>query len=191
LKAAWHDLVEAAMGKEFANAVVTTDFRASAIGMEPLFDYREIESYLMIAGQRVSGGENRFAKQLTSPSTQRNVEKKVCNYLSFRTGENVTNVDETTLIRESQRISRAYPEMCIFKFFKAALDERMIGEVTTPEAQSAYAAQIPPKKGRKAQTVTPQDVARIEYDSVFGEGAFDANCKKLLPSSQLAIWPSL
>jgi hypothetical protein len=182
-------LVEEAMGKEFANAVVTTDFRASAIGMEPLFDYREIEDYLVIAGQRVSGGENRFAKQIASLNTRKNVEKKVCNYLGFRSGEKITSVDEATLIRESQRISRAYPEICIFKFFKAALDEKMVGSVTTPEAQFAYVSRIPSKKGKKSPTVTPQDVAQIEYDTIFGEGAFDALQKTstLQPARDMAF----
>ncbi|MCL6543164.1 MAG: hypothetical protein K6T87_21650, partial [Roseiflexus sp.] len=182
-------LVEEAMGKEFANAVVTTDFRASAIGMEPLFDYREIEDYLVIAGQRVSGGENRFAKQIASPNTRKNVEKKVCNYLGFRSGKKIASVDEATLIRESQRISRAYPEICIFKFFKAALDEKMVGNVTTPEAQSAYVSRIPSKKGKKSSTVTPKDVARIEYDTIFGEGAFDALQKTstLQPARDMAF----
>jgi len=182
-------LVEEAMGKEFANAVVTTDFRASAIGMEPLFDYREIEDYLNIAGQRVSGGENRFAKQIKSPNTRKNVEKMVCKYLSFSSGKEITSFDEDTLIRQSQRISRAYPEMCIFKFFKAALDEKMVGNVTTPEAQYAYVSRIPSKKGKKHSTVTPQDVARIEYDTIFGEGAFDALQKTstLQPARDMAF----
>jgi hypothetical protein len=182
-------LVEEAMGKEFSNVVVTTDFRASAIGMEPLFDYREIEAYLTKAGQRVSGGENRFGKRIASPSGRSAVEKMICDYFNFRLGEKVTSVDEATLMRESQRISRAYPEMCIFKFFKAALDEKMVGDVTTPETQFEYAALIPPKKGRKPQAVTPQDIARIEYDSVFGEGAFDALQKTstLQPARDMAF----
>lgn len=165
-------LIDTAMGKEFANAVVTTDFRASAIGMPPLFDFREIQAYLTKASERVTGGENRFTKRIASPSTRTDVEKTVRNYLSFRTGEKDPNMDEAILIHESQRISRAYPEMCVFKFFKAALDEALIGDVTTPEAQLIYAAQIPLGKGKKQQAVTPQGVAQVEYDAVFGAGAY-------------------
>ncbi|MBN1874656.1 MAG: hypothetical protein JXA33_10535 [Anaerolineae bacterium] len=182
-------LIEQAMGKEFANAVVTTDFRASAIGMPPLFDYREIELYLKKASKRVGGGENRFTKRIASPSTRAGVEKTVCNYLSFRTGETEPAVDEATLIRESQRISRAYPEMCVFKFFKAALDDGLIGAVTTPEAQLTYAACISPGKGKRPPVVTPQAVAQVEYDKIFGAGAFTALQKTstLQPARDMAF----
>ncbi len=181
-------LVESAMGQDFANAVVTPDFRASAIGMEPLFDYREIEAYLAKAGQRVGGGENRFTKRIASSSGRAGVEKMVRAYLGFR-GQTVSEIDEATLLRESQRISRAYPEMCIFKFFKAAVDEELVGDVITPEAHSTYAPLISPKRGRKPQPVTPQDVARLEYDQVFGEGAFEALKKTstLQPARDMAF----
>ena len=183
-------LIEAAMGTEFANAVVTTDFRASAIGMQPLFDYRQIRQYLSKAAQRVRGGENRFVKRIESASGRPGVERMVCSYLGFRLGGTVSNVDAATLIRESRRISRAYPEMCVFKFFKAALDADLIGEMVTPEAQRDYAALLPPsEKGNKPRSVTPQAVAQIEYDRVFGDGAFAALLKTstLQPARDMAF----
>ncbi|MDY7078242.1 MAG: hypothetical protein SXV54_15105 [Chloroflexota bacterium] len=183
-------LIETAMGKEFANAVVTKDFRASAIGMPPLFDYREIREYLAKAAERVGGGENRFTKRIASPSTRPSVEKMVRSYLGFCTGEKVSTVDEATLVRESQRSSRAYPEMCVFKFFKAALDAALIGKVVTPEAQLAYAALLPlPEKGKKPRAVTPQAVAQVEYNKVFGSGAFESLQKTstLQPARDMAF----
>jgi hypothetical protein len=183
-------LVETAMGKEFANAVVTTDFRASAIGMTPLFDYGEIREYLAKAAGRVTGGENRFAKRIESPSSRSGVENTIGSYLGFRTGETISSVDETTLIRESQRISRAYPEMCIFKFFKAAVDLELMGEVVTSDAQVRYAPLLPlPEKGKKVHSVTPQVIAQIEYDKVFGAGAFESLQKTstLQPARDMAL----
>lgn len=183
-------LIEAAMGTEFANAVVTTDFRFSVIGMQPLFDYREIGQYLSKAAQRVKGGENRFAKRIESANERPGVEGMVCSYLDFRSGKTISNVDEDTLTRESQRISRAYPEMCVFKFFKAALDADLIGEMVTPEAQRDYAALLPPSaKSNKPRSVTPQAVAQIEYDRVFGDGAFAALLKTstLHPARDMAF----
>lgn len=183
-------LVETAMGKEFANAVVTTDFRASAIGMTPLFDYREIREYLAKAAGRVTGGENRFAKRIESPSSRSGVENTIGSYLGFRTGETISSVDETTLIRESQRISRAYPEMCIFKFFKAAVDLELIGDVVTVDVQIQYAPLLPlPEKGKKVCDVTPQAVAQVEYDKVFGKGSFESLQKTstLQPAKDMAF----
>ncbi len=182
-------LVEKAMGTEFANAVVTTDFRASAIGMPSLFDYREIRQYLRKAAERVKGGENRFSKRIESSSGRPSVEKMVCNYLSLRLGQSVSSVDEDTLVRESQRISRAYPEICVFKFFKATLDADLIGEVVTSDAQSQYAALLPPGKGKKPAPVTPQAIAQVEYDKVFGAGAFASLLKTstLMPARDMAL----
>jgi len=182
--------IEAAMGTEFANAVVATDFRASAIGVPPLFDYREIHQYLSKAAERVKGGDNRFAKRIDTAGGRPGVEKMVCSYLSFRSGEDISVVDDTTLVRESQRISRAYPEMCIFKFFKAALDADFIGDVVTPEAQLEYAALLPtPAKSKRPKQVTPQAVAQTEYDRVFGDGAFAALLKTstLQPARDMAF----
>lgn len=167
-------LIETAMGKEFANAVVTTDFRASAIGMTPLFDYREIRAYLMKSAERVTGGENRFTKRLESRSGRLYVENTICSYLSFRSGTTVSSVDEATLIRESQRVSRAYPEMCIFKFFKAAIDLELIGDVVTDDTKLKYASLLPtPKTGKKNIDVTPMAVAQIEYENIFGKGSYE------------------
>ncbi len=183
-------LVETAMGKEFANVVVTTDFRASAIGMTPLFDYREIRAYLTKAAERVAGGENRFTKRIESRSSRSGVESTICSYLGFRTAETVSSVDDTTLIHESQRISRAYPEMCVFKFFKAALDADLFGDTVTVEAQIEYAPLLPAlEKGKNSPSVTPQAVAQIEYDKVFSAGAFGSLQKTstLQPARDMAL----
>ncbi|MEW6664399.1 MAG: hypothetical protein AB1512_04155 [Thermodesulfobacteriota bacterium] len=190
-------LVETAMGKDFARAVVTTDFRASAIAMPPLFDHREIEAYLTIAGTRVAGGENRFSKRLEGASSRAGVEKMIGNYLTLSTGKDVKTVKTDTLVRESQRISRAYPEMCIFKFFKAAIEAGIVGEAVTDEARAKYAFAAPrPSKDKRSVDVTPQVIAQIEYDKIFGDGSFDALMKTstLMPARDMALaidhyWP--
>lgn len=184
------ELMGTAMGKDFAQAVVTRDFRASAIAMLPLFDYREIEDYLTVAGTRVTGGENRFAKRIDSPSGRPGVEKMVSGYLSLSTGKSVASVKPEDVIRESQRISRAYPEMCVFKFFKSAIDEELVGKVVTDEAQANYANALPTeKKGKKSGNVTPEMIARIEYEKVFGKGSFDTLLKTstLMPARDMAL----
>jgi hypothetical protein len=181
-------LVEDAMGRDFASSVVTTDFRASAIAIPQLFDYREIKEYLSVAGMRVRGGENRFEKKLQSSGGRSQVEKMVRAYLRLPKDE---VLDEFRLARESQRISRAYPEMCIFKFFKAAMDLDLIGGTITDEAQAYYQTLLPPTQSstKKTARVTPQIVAQVEYDRVFGEGAFFAllGASTLMPARDMAL----
>ena len=184
------EIIENAMGKDFAQAVVTRDFRASPIAMLPLFDYREIEDYLTVAGTRVTGGENRFAKRIDSPSGRSGVEKMVSSYLNLSSGKNVESVKSKDLIRESQRISRAYPEMCIFKFFKSAIDEELIGQVVTDETQANYSNVLTiERKDKKSGNVTPEMIAQIEYEKVFGKGSFDALRKTstLMPARDMAL----
>ncbi len=191
------ELVETAMGKDFAKAVVTTDFRASAIAMPPLFDHREIEAYLAVAGTRVTGGENRFSKRIEGASSKAGIEKMVCNYLTLSTGKDVKSVKLDILVRESQRISRAYPEMCVFKFFKAAIDAEIVGEAVADAMLAKYASDLPkPGKGKKPVNITPQMITQIEYDRTFGKGAFDALMKTstLMPARDMALtidhyWP--
>lgn len=184
------DLVKIAMGKDFAKAVVTTDFRASAMAMPPLFDHREIKAYLTVAGTRVAGGENRFSRRIESASSKAGVEKMVCNYLTLSTGKDVKSVKPDNLVRESQRISRAYPEMGIFKFFKAAIDAELVGEAVSDVAQARYIAALPKSgKGKRPVNVTPQMIAQIEYDKVFGDGTFHALMKTstLMPARDMAL----
>jgi len=183
-------LVKTAMGERFAEAVVTTDFRASAIGMPPLFDCREIEQYLEVAGRRVAGGEKRFAKRLETPAGRPGVEKMVRDYLGMSTGQDVGAVETSIVVRESQRISRAYPEMCLFKFFKAAIDPDMVGEEVTDEAVLKYAVFLPePKGSKKPIDITPQAIAQVEYDQVFGKEAFASLQKTstLMPARDMAL----
>lgn len=182
-------LVEDAMGKSFASAVVTTSFLRSSIAMPPLFDYREVGQYLTVAGSRVTGGESRYVKRLSTPSGKPQVEKLVRKYLTLAKGHEPEEFTEADLVRESQRISRAHPEMCIFKFFKAAMDSEMTGEMVNDDAQSHYSAFLPKvEEGKRQAKVTPQFVTQIEYDRLFGQGAF-ASLRKtstLMPARDMA-----
>src|SRR5439155_24402344 len=69
-------------------------------------------------------------------------------------------------------IGAAQPEMCVFKFFKAALDSELLGNEVTPEAKETYAAFAAGGGKKKTSQVTPQSVARAEYDKVFGVDAY-------------------
>jgi hypothetical protein len=153
--------------------------------------------YLAVAGTRVTGGENRFSKRIENASGRAGIEKMVCSYLSLSTGQDVKTVKTNILVRESQRISRAYPEICVFKFFKASIDAETVGEAVTDAARAKYVAALTkPGKGKKSGDVTPQIVAQVEYDKVFGEGAFDALMKTstLMPARDMVLtidyyWP--
>lgn len=181
--------IEKVMGTDFASAIVATDFTSSAISMPPLYDYKEIKDYLQVAGTRVKGGDNRFAKKLQSSSGRSEVEKNVKSYLEFL--EDTTRIasEEEILVRESQRMSRAYPEICIFKFFKAAMDPELIGDTLTEEAQNYYNLLIPTSNRKKGVQLTPNMVTQYEYDAVFGEGAFSKLRKTstLMPAKDMAF----
>jgi len=183
-------LVRGAMGGDFADTVVTRDFRASAISVPPLFDYREIREYLIVAGTRVTGGENRFAKQLQSSSGRSSVEKKIRDYLNQSSGVQAEAIESNVLIQQSQRISRAYPEMCIFKFFKAVMNIDLIGRVVTDEARERYWLELSENRNSGNHSkVTPQMIAQAEYERAFGQGTF-ANLMRtstLMPAKDMAL----
>jgi hypothetical protein len=79
--------------------------------------------------------------------------------------------------------------MCIFKFFKAALDSDLLGDEVTPEARETYAAFAEGGGKKKAAQVTPQSVTRAEYDKVFGNGAYVElqSTSTLMPARDMAL----
>jgi len=168
-------LVGDATGKSFANAVVTTDFRASPLPKPDLFDYRELKQYLEVASRRV--------RRKTSDAVER---KTVISYLN---NKGVTEEPSEGIVQlQAARIGAAQPEICIFKFLKAALDQDLLGDEVIPEAKTVYAAFAEGGGKKKAPQVTPQSVARAEYDKVFGEGAYAQlqSTSTLMPARDMA-----
>ncbi len=89
---------------------------ATMLPKPELFDHRELDDYLRIAYRQIGSGS--FAKKDFEYR-----KKRVADYLNVKQYE----LDKETLERETERISQAQPEMIVFKFFKAAMSEAMIG----------------------------------------------------------------
>lgn len=154
--------IEAALPKNLAPLIVGSPLE-TMMPKADLFDYRDLHDCLQEAARRV----NRFSFGRKSETARR---KTVGDYLELK-GDSMPMTNET-LDRESERIGTAQPEICIFKFFKAALANELLGSEVVPEAEKAYADFSEGGGKKKTARVTPQSVARAEYDRVFGEGAY-------------------
>lgn len=177
--------VENAMGGNFAELIVGNPLQ-SIIPKPDLFDYRELKAYLSVAARRI--GRVSFSRK--PESARLDVVGKyalLVESLNETEGDSKSAVTESnrkwragqrpsigteTLALHTARIGTAQPEMCIFKFFKSALAENLVGKEVTSEAAECYAAFAESASKRKAAKVTPQGVARAEYDAVFGDGAY-------------------
>lgn len=126
---------------------------ATMLPKPELFDHQELEDYMRIAYQRIGSGS--FSKK--KPDQRRKV---VASYLDTKQSE----VDEATLGLETERIGHAQPEMIVFKFFKAAMSEDMIGNAGF------------------------QRVVEL-YDEVFGEGAWSGlqGTSTLMPAREMKL----
>lgn len=200
-----------AMGSDFANLVVTTDFRAAPLPKPDLFDYRELNRYLRTAARRanranfskktessrreVTGKYSllvRNLKQLrgeASPAVGKSIKDTIAkSEKDWREGRR-PNIDVKEIELQTARISTAQPEICMFKFFKAALSKDLLGSEVTPDAQEAYADFAEGSGKKKAVKVTPQTVARAEYDRVFGSDAYAAlqSTSTLNPARDMAL----
>jgi hypothetical protein len=130
-----------------------------------LFDHRELRACLDVAGRRIN--RSSFAKK---PEKAR--RKTVTVYRALKGNQNpVTDGDVEA---DTMRIGAGQPEMCIFKFFKAALGPELLGDQVTREAEDLYGAVAEQGGKKNAPALTPQDIAKAEYDRVFGEGAYKA-----------------
>ena len=152
---------------------------ASMIPKKDLFDYRDLRECLRVAARRVRRGN--FLKK---PEVDR--RKVVATYLTQK-GSCIELTNEMLSV-ESTRISNAHPEICIFKFFKASLDNELLGDVISDETKSAYR-----KSGliseSLAEKISPADIARIEFDRVFGEDSFSdlMETSTLMPARDMAL----
>ena len=171
--------IEKAMPREMAQLIVGSPLQ-SMMPKVDLFDYRDLRECLTVAARRV----NRTTFRNKPESARR---KTVRDYLKFKGDE--SPVDENKLALETDRIGVAQSEMCVFKFFKVALAESLLGKQVTPEAEETYADFAEGGGKKKAPKVTPQSVARAEYDAVFGEKAYYdlQKTSTLMPAREMAL----
>ncbi len=168
-----------AMPSEMAKLIVGSPLQ-SMMPKADLFDYRDLKACLAVAARCV----NRTTFRSKPESTRR---KTVTDYLKYKGDDSPIN--ENKLALETDRIGVAQPEMCIFKFFKTALANNILGKQVTPEADETYADFAEGATKRKAPKVNPQSVARAEYDAVFGEGAYAdlQSTSTLMPARDMAL----
>ena len=192
--------IENAMPNQMAKLVVGSPL-ANMMPKPELFDYRDLRDCLTIAARRV----NRTTFRRKSESQRR---KTIVDYLERKNDD--STIDEIKLALETDRIGVAQPEMCIFKFFKAALAPSVLGNQVTSEAQETYSnfakdnqereeqhseqlylgidGSTNSSKKKKLPKITPQTVAQMQYDSVFGDGAYAAlqSTSTLMPAREMA-----
>ena len=192
--------IEKAMPKETAKLVVGSPLQ-NMMPKPELFDYRDLKNCLAVAARRV----NRTTFRGKPESSRR---KTIGDYLKRKNDD--SPIDETKLALETDRIGVAQPEMCIFKFFKTALADTLLGKQVTPETEETYAnfaegsqkhegqrseqldlnfgASAKSGGKKKPRKVTPQTVAQVEYDAVFGDGAYAAlqSTSTLMPAREMA-----
>ena len=190
--------IKAALPKNMAALVVGSPLE-TMIPKVDLYDYHDLRACLRFAARKV----NRANFMKKGETDRREVvgkyltlSKKLASKNSVRSAITASDedwkrgyrptIDKEILARHTERIGAARPEMCIFKFFKAAIAPELLGDKVTPKAQKTYATFA---KGGKRAKVTPQDVARAEYDKVFGDGAYAAlqATSTLMPARDMAL----
>ncbi|MBM3176158.1 MAG: hypothetical protein FJ022_07965 [Chloroflexi bacterium] len=187
-------VVEARLGESLNNAM-NVDFTKLVVGNplqtfipKPEFlDYHEFRAYLKEASRRVRRGS--FLRKLL-PERREKVE----NYYQAA-GKDSIPTDAQVAV-ESERIDRAQPEMYVFKFFKKALSEEILGKDSIPVDQaeidnleqelrkslaagedSAKAHEQYEKALRKLEKAAWQRIQegiKAKYDAIFGDGSYQA-----------------
>ena len=170
--------IEKAMPREMAKLIVGSPLQ-SMMPKVDLFDYQDLKACLTVAARCV----NRTTFRSKPESVRR---KTVADYLKLKGDD--SPIDENKLALETDRIGVAQPEMCIFKFFKTALANSLLGKQVTSEAEEIYADFAEGGTKRRVPKVNPQSVARAEYDAVFGEGAYAdlQSTSTLMPARDMA-----
>nr|MBC7245030.1 hypothetical protein [Chloroflexota bacterium] len=171
------NILEEATGREVIEFMVGSPV-ASIMPKPELFDYREVRQYLENAAKKI--GRVAFAKK------EENARKStVTTYLTFKRlseegyelskltikqakgsslwDEIATALSPSELALQTERISAAYPEMMVFKFFKAMMEKEIVGNEGA-------------------------EIARKEYEAVFGPGSWAAllSTSTLMPAQDMA-----
>lgn len=199
--------IERAIGGPFANLVVPTDFGGSPLPKPELFDYREIKQYLQVAAKR----EGREAFRKKSETERREIVDKYLLYKEslvtadadstislskatkkadsdWRTGKRPA-IDNDLLNQLTERISASAPEVNVFRFFKAAVDEKLVGKEVAPQAKEDYASMVGDRGKSKGKSLQPADIAQVEFEKVFGERSWER--LKAIPNRGYALSAAL
>lgn len=165
-----------------------------------LFDYRELRAYLKVAARKVTRASFRKKPEGTRRETvgkylllldnlRHDAESAVTKSDNDWKRGVRPEIDDYELARQTERIGTAQPEMCIFKFFKAAMGPGLLGDGVTPEGKQACLDLTKGAVTEKPTKVTPQAIARTEYDKVFGVGAYDLlrGTSTLMPAHDMAL----
>lgn len=193
--------VKEAMGSDFAQRVVGK-YRASPIPKPDLFDCREIREYLLVAASRVGRGMfrekkvekrrevlNRYLIALCQKQKSRCDNPSECmkNKMCRRPDGLLENMD---LEYQSDRLSRAHPEMMVFYVFRTMFSDKLLDyqEFVLPsqvaerldrsflkrkeeeKIQQQYEKAV--AKEKKLIFETLREKAKAVYDKTFGDGAF-------------------
>lgn len=175
------EAIEGVLPRNMAELIVGSPI-ATMIPKTDLFDYRDLRVCLHTAARRIN--------RANFPKKPESVRLKVVgDYLKLKNDDHSIVLTTDILARQTERIGAAQPEMCIFKFFKAALAEDLLGKTVLPESEQLYAAFTEGGEMKKPAQVTPQSVARSEYDKVFGSGAYDdlQRTSTLMPARDMAL----
>ncbi|MCL4423880.1 MAG: hypothetical protein M1553_00155 [Firmicutes bacterium] len=195
--------VEKAMGSEFAQRVVGSPV-ASMVPKPDLFDYREMRDYLWVAASRVNANNFRKKKVAARQAVLDRYLVTLCQKKGrcqwqpecqkrrkcSRPEGLLSNPD---LDYQSDRLSRAHPEMVVFKLFKAVFSDKVkvldhrkfvlppatleeLNRKFADKEENERAAEKYEKGVEKAQRRIYEDLietVKTSYDKRFGEGAFE------------------
>jgi len=150
IEAGLADGIRSILPERMANLIVGSPLE-TMIPKVDLFDYRDLRVCLQVAARRINRAS--FSKK-----TETARRKVVSDYLKLKGDKKV--ISATILAHETERIGTAQPEMCIFKFFKAAFADELLGSEVIPEAQTVYVDFAEGGGKKKVARVTPQSVAR-------------------------------
>lgn len=157
---------------------------ATILPKPELFDHEELDDYLRIAYGRIGSGS--FSKK--KPDDRKKV---VASYLAVTQSE----VDRETLELETDRIGQAQPEMIVFKFFKAAMSNALVGDAGFQCAAVLYEEAFGIETWRGLQstsTIMPAKEMKVVVDPYWklpGEkfGKSVGTIEELDPTSRLEI----
>ena len=133
---------------------------ANILPKPDLFDYKETETYFKIAAGKIKRGS--FMRKKYGDR-----EKVVKSYLKL-TEPNAKEPSQEIVNRFSGRIDIAQPEMVIFKFFKAIMNEKLIGReglsIATEEYEKVFGVGTWQKHQSTSTLMTARDMANtVDY----------------------------
>lgn len=208
--------IEKAMGSEFAQRVVGSPV-ASMVPKPDLFDYREIREYLRVAAGRVSANTFRKKKVAERQAVLDRYLVALCQkegrcqcprecQKRRKCSQPDGLLDNPDLDYQSDRLSRAHPEMVVFKLFKTVFSEKVIdyhkfvlSPATLKLLNERFAAKSGDEKSaeryekevEKAQRAIYEglmDTVKTAYEKRFGVGTFELLKKTsvLMPDRDMA-----